>query len=322
MAKKPLYVIAVCANPVRYQSRYRLFRNFLSHMDDLRLPVLVVELAFGQRPFMLQDAGAKLHLKLRTGQELWHKENLINLGIDHLSRIQPNAEYVAWIDGDVHFQSRDVGQETVEQLQHYDVVQMWSDAIDMGPQGQFVQRHVSFMYQYRTGQTNPSSSSAGSGPLQKAFWHPGYAWAASLSSLRRLPLRYPLFDQGILGAGDHHMAQALVGKASLSLPAEISAGYRAQVEQWGKLVELHIRRNVGYVPGLITHFWHGAKANRKYVERWDILKSTQFDPTRDLVRNSNGLYELVDFMDERSIRLRDLIRAYFRQRDEDSTSLE
>ena len=46
-----------------------------------------------------------------------------------------------------------------------------------------------------------------------------------------------------------------------------------------------------------------------------------FRSTRDPVRDANGLYRLVDFMDERSIRLRDLICAYFRQRDEDGTHL-
>jgi hypothetical protein len=59
--------------------------------------------------------------------------------------------------------------------------------------------------------------------------------------------------------------------------------------------------------------------NRKYRECWDIFKCTQFDPTQDLVRDPDGLHRLVDFMDERSIRVRDLNREYFRKRDEDST---
>jgi hypothetical protein len=290
-------------------------------MRELHLPVLTVELAFGNRPFELEGHLSELHLGLRTDEELWFKENLINLGIDYLSKVRPKVEYVAWIDADVHFQSRNIGDETVQQLQHYDVVQMWSDAADLGPQGQFVQKHVSFMHQYRAADPTPPLSCAGSAPLQKAFWHPGYAWAARMSALQRLPLRYPLFDQGILGAGDHHMAQALIGRASASLPGGISPGYRAQVERWGKLADLHIRRNVGYVPGMITHFWHGKKADRKYVERWDILKETQFDPNHDLVRGADGLYQLVDWMDDRSIRLRDRIRDYFRQRDEDNTSI-
>jgi len=72
-------------------------------------------------------------------------------------------------------------------------------------------------------------------------------------------------------------------------------------------------------PDLITHHWHGNELNRKYRERWDILKGTQFDPTQDLVRGPDGLHRLVDFMDERPIRVRDLDREYFCQRDEDST---
>ena len=117
------------------------------------------------------------------------------------------------------------------------------------------------------------------------------------------------------------MAKGLVGEGSSSVPEGISPGYRAQVETWSKLAEIHLRRNVGYVPGLITHDWHGDKMNRKYLERWDILKQTEFDPSRDLTRDVQGLYRLADFLDERSMRLRDLIRAYFRQRDEDSTYL-
>ena len=70
------------------------------------------------------------------------------------------------------------------------------------------------------------------------------------------------------------------------------------------------------MPGLITHHWYGDKMNRKYRERWDILKCTQLDPT---LRGPDGLHRLVDFMDERSIRVRDLNREYFRKRDEDST---
>ena len=143
-----LYVIAVCSNPARYDTRYRLFRNFLAHMHDLHAQVLVVELAFDHRPFALTDVSNDLHLRLRTNEELWHKENLINLGIAHLTRIRPNAEFVAWIDGDVQFQRRDIISETVEQLRHYHVVQMFSHAVDLGPQGQHIRCDTGFMYQY------------------------------------------------------------------------------------------------------------------------------------------------------------------------------
>jgi hypothetical protein len=67
------------------------------------------------------------------------------------------------------------------------------------------------------------------------------------------------------------------------------------------------------VPGLITHHWHGDKMNRKYRERWDILKmqSIRFDTGP----SSRPRWPA----SPRSIRLRDLNREYFRKRDEDST---
>ncbi len=295
-------------------SRYRLLCDCLEHLEELGFRILLVELAFGDRPFEVTRPHDDMHLQLRTDQELWFKENLINVGIAHLRRVRPNVRYVAWIDADVVFQRRDIVAETVEQLQHYDVVQMFSHAVDMGPRGEPIRTDLGFMYQYhRNGAQSPLASQGG-GAVAKEPWHPGYAWAATMTALDKLML----FDKAILGSGDRHMALGLIGRAELSVPQGLSPGYRAQVEHWAALAEIYVRRNVGYVPGTITHHWHGDKANRKYVERWEILKITQFDPTRDLTRSPDGLYRLVDFLDERSIRMRDLIRAYFRQRDEDS----
>lgn len=319
---KDFYVIAVVSNPVRYESRYRLFREFTKHMGDMGAQLLTVEQAFGNRPFVVTERDREDHLQFRTDVELWHKENMINLAIEYLCQWRPDWKYVAWIDADVTFQRRDIITETVQQLQHYDFVQMWSHVADLGPKGEIVKQDVSFMYQYhKNGMSPPKTakgvpSKYGYGTKESGyFWHPGYAWAARRSALDRVRL----FDKGILGSSDHHMAMALVGKGELSVPTGLSSGYYDAVRTWEQLATLNIRRNVGFVPGTITHGWHGTKTKRKYTERWDVLRKSQFDPHRDLVRDAQGLYRLNDFMDERSIRLRDDIRLYFRDRDEDST---
>lgn len=318
---KDFYVIAVCSNPVRYASRYRLFNDFKQHMGDVGAQLLTVEQAFGNRPFVLTERDREDHLQFRTEHELWHKENMINLGIEYLCQWKPDWKYVAWIDADVMFQRRDIITETVQQLQHFDFVQMWSHVADLGPQGQIIKNDVSFMYQYhKNGMAAPKTakgipSKYGYGMHEKGyFWHPGYAWAARRSALDSVRL----FDKGILGSSDHHMAMALVGKGELSVPTGLSPEYYKAVQTWEKLANLRIRRNVGYVPGTITHGWHGPKTKRKYTERWDVLRASQFDPHADLTRDAQGLYRLNDFMDDRSIRLRDDIRLYFRDRDEDS----
>lgn len=114
------------------------------------------------------------------------------------------------------------------------------------------------------------------------------------------------------------MSLALIGQAQKSLPNGISDGYKQAVLEWQRIALHEIRRNVGFVPGLITHYWHGDKKHRKYVERWDVLKETQFDPLKDLIRDNQGLYRLNMTYGRRSERLRDKLRQYFRQRNEDS----
>lgn len=126
-----------------------------------------------------------------------------------------------------------------------------------------------------------------------------------------------LIETAVLGAADHHQALAMVGMAKLSLPGGLTDGYAAPILQFEARCNQHIAGNIGYVPGTIEHSYHGAKALRKYVDRWDILKRHAYDPNTDLKRNTHGVLELAG----NKIGLRRDIQAYFRQREEDQTSI-
>jgi len=313
------YVISVISNPVRYQSRWNLYKKFKTHIAELGGTLITVEQAFGRREFQVTEAGNPHHVQVRTNHELWHKENLINLGMYRLSDIDPQWQYMAWVDADITFQRPDALKETAQQLQHYDVVQMFSHVVDLGPRMENIQQNVGFCYMYHQNQCYPPQTNGHGGYYAAAhmgmtFWHPGYAWAARREALDKIQL----MDFGILGAGDHHMALGLIGEARRSVPGHISQGYLKAVMEWEKQALYAIRKNIGYVPGLITHHWHGNKKQRKYIERWQVITRNQFDPARDLSRDSFGLYRLNMCHGERSIRLRDEIRMYFRQRNEDS----
>src|SRR4051812_17790300 len=86
--KKPdlskMWVIAVVSNPVRYKSRYRLFRKFQEHMKAIGANLFICEMAFGDRPFEIVEPGEPNTLAIRTQDELWHKENMINLAVQRL----------------------------------------------------------------------------------------------------------------------------------------------------------------------------------------------------------------------------------------------
>lgn len=301
-----LDVVAVYANPIRWKSRYRLFEDFERHMMDSGVRLTTIECAHGERPFELAEDPRVNRVRVRAQTLLWNKENLINLAI---ARLPEDWKYLAWVDADIRFRKEGWAAETVQALQQYDIVQPWSDCYDLGPDDDHLAAHRSFCRLWHEGKPIVPA-----GQLGYAFAHPGYAWA-----VRRQTLDFVggLIETAILGAGDHHMALALIGRVIDSVPSGISAGYLAPLLLWQQRAERQIARNIGYVPGTIEHAWHGPKAGRRYVDRWTILVDNDFDPGPDLKRNLFGVIDLAG----NKPRLRLDIDRYFRGRDEDATTL-
>ena len=298
-----LDVVTAIANPIRWQSRARLYRQFEEQMLDSGVRLTVVECAYGDRPFELAENPHITHVPVRARSLLWIKENLLNIG---LGRLKQDWHYGAWIDADIIFRRANWATETVHALQQYDVVQPWSDCYDLGPNDEHLHVHRSFCRLAHEGAPVVSSG--------YAFAHPGYAWAATR---RALTLLGGLIETAALGAADHHMALALVDRVRDSVPGGISDGYMHPLLRWQDRARQHIAGNIGYVPGTIEHTWHGAKDKRAYVDRWTALTRNDFDPGPDLLRNTWGVLELAGNKPQ----LRLDIDRYFRARDEDSNSL-
>jgi hypothetical protein len=316
-----LHVVTCVSNPIRFQSRYRLYRDFAKHMHDSGALLHTVECAFGERPFEVTEANNPFHLQVRTDSEVWHKENLLNLMI---ARLPSDWQYVAWIDADVHFVRPDWPAETVQQLQHYDIVQLFSEAHDLGPDQHVFARYRSFAWSH--GQGIPRLRGAGyygGTPARRDegiayYHHSGYAWAIRREAFDAVG---GLLDCAVVGEADWIMARSILGEAEETLYPGISAGYRRAILAWQERAVTHLRRNLGCVPGTLLHYWHGPKAGRNYWNRCRLLAQSQFDPQAHLKRDWQGLYQLVDRGDERSLLLRDGLRRYFRSRNEDATTL-
>ncbi len=303
-----LHVCAMISNPVRYKSRYRLYEQFKQHMEECGVNFWTVEIAFGKRNYEISP-----NLELRTSHELWHKENALNLMV---ARLPTDWEYVCWIDADIDFLNwrGDAAwyKETWHALQHHRIVQLFQNAVDLGPNGETLSMHQGFAYSWVTGRKWNK-------PYYGNDWHPGYAWAMRRETWEQTG---GLIDWAILGAGDNHMAHAWIGKAAESVNQNASGPYFDALAAYQRHCDRNVRKDIGYVPGTITHHWHGKKKDRRYWDRWKILTETQFDPRWDIRRDWQGLYQLADHGDERSIILRDRIRQYFRARGEDSIDLE
>lgn len=365
-----LYVVSVVFNPLRFRNRYWNYWTFNSMCEKAGAILYTAEIAFGEREYEITSPDNPRHLQLRArdSQEIWLKENALNLIIN---RLPPEAKYIAWLDTDISFARTDWAQETLHELQRYDFLQLFSHAQDVGPNYEPLTITPGFVYskfEEQLGDFNSNSSQnqnsnvnsqdteakkaiKGLGlnkcmeecleeafeecleechyyygairmgkegkPLWK-FYHSGFAWAARRESLSKVG---GLIDYCLLGSGDWHQAHGLFGQMKKTLNVGYSDTYKRLCLEWERRAEKNIRRNVGYIPGLINHHWHGKKSNRRYDDRWRLLADTKYDPISDLRKDVQGLYQLDDNGDPRFLALRDGLRRYAKVRDEDNPNL-
>jgi len=291
-----LHVIIVVSNPCQYAKRFILAREFIkrSHLHTI---LYVVELAHGSDDFQVTDQNNPRHLRIRTDSSpLWHKENLINLGVSKL--LPANWAAMAWVDADIEFENLRWAEDALRILNgSKDIVQLWSHAADMNGRDETMQVFESFGYHH-----------VKKHKFGKSLWHPGFAWAITRRAYEKLG---GLYDVSILGSGDHNMAMCLLGHGISSINDATSDGYKNSILEFEKVAKT---LRLGYVPGVIRHYWHGSKKDRKYSERWKILVKHQFDPSVHVTKR-NGL--IVPTNNCPPELLKDIM-SYFLERNEDS----
>ncbi len=310
-----LHVLTTIFNSARYRTRWEHYGDFARKISTHpEVELWTVEIAFGDRDFSVTKSTDPHHLQLRTNTELWHKEKSLNLLAQKLPH---DWQKLAIVDADVFSFKPDWFDDTKHALEHFDVVQMWSNAYDLSPDSEIMGQHRSFADCYRSGMKITADPEINYyAPIGKmVYWHPGYAWAWRRSAWDATG---GLFDTAILGSADFHMAHALVGNVQSTLTNNLHEEYKQAIVEWQERAEA-LKKNIGAVKGGIYHSWHGAKVTRRYRSRWKILEDNQYHPRRDLTLDSQGLWK---FSTKSPISLRDQIRDYFGQRNEDSTCIQ
>jgi hypothetical protein len=306
----PLYVVTTLFNSARYRTRWKHYEDFAKMVEESGARLLTVEVSFGERHHVHHRD--EHTVALQTTHELWLKESATNVGVQHLPS---DWGYVAWIDADVRFARDDWANETVQRLQHYAVVQMWSEYQDLtaehevhGTQGSFAANFLSgALTGYRPGEDCYTYYGRKGYPGA-----PGLAWASTKDAWNKMG---GLLDVCILGAGDWYMAHGICG---LATPKMLKPGnhprYNEDIQLWWERAAA-LKRNIGVVPGLALHRWHGPKVHRKYGTREKILIDTQYDSRRHISRDWQGLLQ---FTENAPIELRDRVRQYLHERKEDA----
>jgi hypothetical protein len=299
--EEKLNVIIVVSNPCLYIKRYKLLQEFVNRIkdDDEHVNLYIVEMIYGDQKFIVTDKNNKQHLQLKTDTPIWHKENMINLGVKYLLPV--NYKAFAWIDADLEFDSHTWALDTLKILNGCkDVVQLFSHCIDMNHDNTTLNNFSSLGYNFSKGKAYTVKG--------LDYWHPGFAWAITRKAYERMG---GLYDKGVLGSGDSIMSLSFIGKSKKMNNCKFHADYNNSMLQFQEKVK---GLRLGYVPGVIHHHYHGTKQNRQYTERWKILMNHSFSPEKHLTYDEKGiLIPTKEFSEEFKA---DIIK-YFKERKED-----
>jgi hypothetical protein len=326
-----LHIVGVYSNPWRWKSRRRLFNDFVRHMRATPNVFLgVVELAYGDRPFEVTDDDDPLAVRLRTDCEMFHKENLINIGVSHFPA---NWKYGGYSDGDFHFTRHDWALEAIHMLQHHEFVQLYSNYADVTSATatsytghRMYRSNSSFAWNYlhqkefkKLKQEQQKKDPYYGHPIPSGVFPfgfppgaPGGAWAWRRSAFDTVQ---GMLDTCIMGSADWWMAFGLIGQTSMLRGDSTIRSYNEDIRNWQKRAQA-LTQNIGCVDNFAIHNYHGASSNRAYGTRESILIDFKFDPRYDLTRDWQGVYRWTG----NKPRLRDAVRSVFLSRHEDDGS--
>ena len=296
-----LHVIIVVSNPCLYARRYILAREFIKRMelDETCLILYIVEFAYGSQKFLITDTNNIRHLQVRVNTPIWHKENMINIGVRTL--LPTNWKAFAWIDADIEFENNSWAIDTLKILNGCkDVVQVFSHCIDMNAD------HTNLNIFNSTGYSFNKNKKYTSKGID--YWHPGYAWAITRKAYEKIG---GLYDKGVLGSGDNIMALSFINKCKFMNNIKYSVDYNNSMLEYQTNAS---KLRLGYVPGVIRHHYHGSKINRRYTERWKILMKYNYSHKEHLTYDNQGILIPTEKFSQD---FKDDIMNYFRERKED-----
>ncbi len=278
-----LWAVTSYYNPTGSRLRrenYRIFR------DRLSVPLVAVELSF-THSYDLDGEDAEVLIQLHARDLLWHKERLLNIGLD---AIPSNCDMVAWLDCDVVLDRSDWPIAAENALTEFKVIQCFDEVWDQeasAPPAVSRSRSrlgISFMRALKEG-ADPRELLRHSLRRRLGICS-GLAWAA-----RREVLRDGLYDACIIGSGSRAIRCAQLGFTDEAFRyLDMGRGWRNHYQAWADKHFERVRGSLGSIDGKLTHLWHGSLNKRRYVERHHGLSRFGFDPTVDLELTERGVW--------------------------------
>jgi hypothetical protein len=281
-----LWAITAYFNSAGLASRRQNYSRFRRH---IAVPLLTVELAFGDAPFVLGADDAEILVQIRGGDVMWQKERLFDLA---LARLPASCRHVAWIDCDLVFARSDWPDLAIRALETRRFVQLFETVHYLrresgdGPfaaDAAYIAR-TSIAREVEAGR-DPNHLLTEGDHRTYAPTSPGFAWAMERETIERCRF----FDTCIVGGGDRAMIAAAYGAFDHVVQRQkMTPSHAAQYRAWGEDFRAVVAGSVGSIPGDLFHLWHGPVEKRRMRERYDEIAPFVFDPARDIRRAECG----------------------------------
>jgi hypothetical protein len=257
----------VCAyfNPCRFEARFENYMVFKERFAESGITLITVEAAIGGQDFELEETDSVI--RRRSDSLIWHKEALLNIGIQQL--LESGYENVGWIDADVAFLNDDWATNVREGLESATLLQCFSKAVmSYTDRSYWAKGSAAEIIQTGTS-TTPAT---------------GGAWIAH----RKLLTPSLLFPFCIVGSFDMALIGGLVGGLHNSFLG-YGDGFRRELSRW--VESFSGMSQLGYAENDLVFMSHGKLEDRKYSKRHDLVSG--FDPEIHLKKNQDKLYEWV-----------------------------
>ena len=114
------------------QPHERRWQNFEIFRRQFGRSLFIAELAYGQRPCLIQAGPNAWQFRGGAKHVMWQKERLLNALI---ARLPNHITHVAWVDGDLLFQDRQWPARALEQMKRFPVIQLFDTVVHLDPGG-------------------------------------------------------------------------------------------------------------------------------------------------------------------------------------------
>lgn len=254
------------------------------------MPLLAVELRFGNQPFELSPTDADILIRIGGGDRLWQKERLLNVALQHLP---PACDKVMWLDCDTVFPNRDWPSRVSRALDRVRMVQVFSELIDVDPcadpgdSSQPLNVTGSALREIAAGRIGRDYFNKTGGREGSGTGATGIGWAFRAEDLADVGL----YDGCIVGSGDRAMLSAALGyDDELSRALYFDSARRQHFDSWASRFRRRIGMSFDYLEGRAHHLWHG-----RFVDRWSStrhrdLARFRYDPYEDLKIDPSGAW--------------------------------